>query len=59
MKNTNVFLNSELVPYMYNKVDVLGKKRKILRHPKQVNYRAQLCFQGPLGFAVPPSVCRT
>ena len=38
---------------MYSKVYVLGKKHKILHHPKHVSYRAQLCFQGPLGFAVP------
>ena len=41
---------------MYSKVYALGKKHKILHHPKQVSYRAQLCFQGPLGFAVPPPV---
>ena len=41
---------------MYSKVNVLGKKHKILHNPKQVSYRAQLCFQGPLGFAVPPPV---
>ena len=41
---------------MYSKVYVLGKKHKILHHPKQVRYRAQLGFQGPLGFAVLPPV---